>query len=104
MVSKVLGVGPAFNQLNVLIIDKPLGKPLNSVTLVSKMLGVGPAFNQSNVLMIDKPIGKPLNSVTVVSKVRGSAGKAFLCKRRGLVGLDFFTEGKSFVNLGRLHS
>jgi hypothetical protein len=44
VVSKALGVGPAFNQFTVLIIDKPLGKPLNNV-MVSKVLGVGPALN-----------------------------------------------------------
>jgi uncharacterized membrane protein YuzA (DUF378 family) len=30
VVSKVLGVGPTFNQYTILIIDKPLGKPFNS--------------------------------------------------------------------------
>jgi hypothetical protein len=64
VLSKELGVGPAFNQFTVLIIDKPLGKPLNSlIVVVTLLLGVWPAFNQFTVLIIDKPLGKPLNSV-----------------------------------------
>jgi hypothetical protein len=62
VLSKVLGVGPAFNQFTVLIIDKPLGKPLNSVTMDSKVLGAGPAFNQFIVFIIDKSLGKPLST------------------------------------------
>ncbi len=51
--------------MNILIIDKPLGKPLTSVTVISMLLDVGPAFNQFTVLIIDRPLGKPLNSGTV---------------------------------------
>ncbi len=67
VVSKVLGVGPAFNQFTVLIIDKPLGKPLNSVTVDPRSWVWGPAFNQFTVLIIDRPLGKSLNSLIVVA-------------------------------------